>query len=128
MNPERSASITEITSKGKRSYRLDLGADEKGKRVTHDFHSRDSAETFKKICEEAWAEGLPTPIPDLGVPIPTKEASVTEVENPRGVLPFESASRSKVESVIIAASIPARRQNNSKSSSTTNWPPARRQT
>jgi hypothetical protein len=69
LNPERSASITEITNKGRRYCRLDLGNDEKGKRVTHDFHSRDSAETFKKICEEAWTKGLPTPIPDLGLPV-----------------------------------------------------------
>jgi len=59
MHSEGSASITEITSKGQRSFRLDLGNDDKGKRVTHDFHSRDSAESFKKICEEAWSKGLP---------------------------------------------------------------------
>jgi hypothetical protein len=84
MQPERIATITEVTTKGKRAYRLDLGNDEKGKRVTHDYHSRDSAETFKKICEEAWAKGLPTPIPDLGLPTPQSAASIIKVKNRSG--------------------------------------------
>jgi len=88
MPPDHSASITEVTSKGQRYFRLDLSSDENGKRVTHDFHSRDSAESFKQICEEAWAKGLPTPVPDLGLPTPCSEASLIQVKNRSGSITY----------------------------------------
>ena len=81
MKPDALPPFTAVTTKGQRAFRLDLGNDDKGKRVTHDFHSRDSAETFKKICEEAWAKGLPTLIPDLGLPTPSSEATMIQVTN-----------------------------------------------
>src|SRR5271168_2512064 len=84
----RSASISEITNKGRRFFRLDLGKNENGKRKTHDFHSRDSAETFKKICEEAWAKGLATPVADLGLPAASSPAKLYEIPNESGTITY----------------------------------------
>jgi len=88
INAKRSASVTETAGKGRGYFRRDLGNDDKAKPETHSLDTRDSAETFKKICEEAWAPEVPTPIPSLGLPIQSSMASRNDVPNRSGSITY----------------------------------------
>lgn len=89
MQPRRPAKIYEVRNRNNvTTYRVDLGKDDSGKRVTYGFDSREEAEAFKKKCDESLVSDKSRPIPTNTAPTPIKEAKLYEVKNRSGSITY----------------------------------------